>query len=62
MYSVSRRLTKWKKDKEMKQKINELSILKNKGKKKKRRTFLRNFHVPEEKYLTRLLASYQVTH
>ena len=35
MYSVSRRLTKWKKDKEMKQKINELSILKNKEKKKK---------------------------
>ena len=34
MYSVSRRLTKLKKDKEMKQKINELSILQKKKKKK----------------------------
>ena len=46
MYSVSRRLTKWKKDKEMKQKINELSILKNKEKKKKMKNFLAKFPCP----------------
>ena len=45
MYSVSRRLTKWKKDKEMKQKINELSILK-KEKKKKKKNFLVKFPCP----------------
>ena len=46
MYSVSRRLTKWKKDKEMKQKINELSILKNKEKKKRKKNFLVKFPCP----------------